>query len=206
MRWSSIRLTTIPREIASVRRLHVRSPLHGCCPATVADCGIRQLEAIQGLRVQTLRDRRAPGPAADPLKLPDSPNSTAGADPFALWKAPGHWLVYSELLSADALESWVSSATLSAPLLVTDATSESALLELTGTRAIDVLLRDCTLDLEGGAVPVRGCAQTQFAQTSVIIHRPTHDAWRMFVERSVALHVWNWIIDSMNALGRSDRL
>jgi heterotetrameric sarcosine oxidase gamma subunit len=65
-------------------------------------------------------------------------------------------------------------------------------------------MRDCTLDLEGQAVPPGACAQTPFAQTTVMIHRPsTSEAWRLFVERYVANHVWDWLIDTAGSTSES---
>jgi heterotetrameric sarcosine oxidase gamma subunit len=158
---------------------------------------IREIQTVAKGRVQVLRARGHSTPAADSRKLPHTPNSACGVDPIALWRAPDDWLVYSTSLEIGAIADWVSTITSEAPLVTTDVSAASIVFELSGAMVIDVLMRDCTLDLEGDAVRPGACAQTVFAQTSVLLHRPTEDrAWRLFVERSVAQHVWEWLLDS----------
>lgn len=178
--------------------LQLRSPLPRSGRAFAAHgFRLRELEAVTKIRVQALRSRGMTAPAASPSQLPGVPNTALGTDPIALWRAPDDWLVYSQTLPADVLSKWVGAVSSEAPLVVTDVSSASVVLELSGPRAVDILLRDCTLDLEGAAVPPGACAQTSFAQTGVLIHRPAEgDTWRLFVERSVAVHVWEWIIDT----------
>jgi heterotetrameric sarcosine oxidase gamma subunit len=129
-----------------------------------------------------------------PRQFPTSPNTSLGTEPIVLWKAPGDWLAYSQNLDAAALSNSMRQLSAGAPCVITDVSAASIVLELRGARVLDVLMRDCTLDLEGGAIQPGDCAQTAFAQVSVMIHRPVDvDAWRLFVERSVAVHVWDWI-------------
>lgn len=161
---------------------------------------LREIEAVTKLRVQVLRPRGMLTAAVYPSQLPEQPNTAVGVDPIALWKAPDDWLVYSQSLSSEALSDWAERIRSEAPLVITDVSSASVLLELSGPRALDVLMRDCTLDLEGDAIAPGACAQTLFAQTTVMIHRPVStETWRLFVERSVAMHVWEWLLDTAGA-------
>jgi len=122
------------------------------------------------------------------------PNTALGDDPVVLWKAPDDWLVYSETLSGPQLCEVLSRVSASAPLIVTDVSSASVVLELHGPRAIDILMRDCTLDLEGGAIGPGTCCQTALAQVNVMLHRSRDgNAWLLFIECSVASHVWDWL-------------
>jgi sarcosine oxidase, subunit gamma len=162
---------------------------------------LREITGISKVRVQALRGdppTAAAAAAADGTRLlPAIPNTALGDDPCVLWRAPGDWLACSQTLSAAQLGSLLLAAQGSAALLVTDVSSASVVLELAGPRVLEVLARDCTLDLEGDAVPVAGCAQTVIAQVGVLIHRPPgREGWRLMVERSVAVHLWNWLTDS----------
>lgn len=178
--------------------LQRRSPLRDDARIfSAAGFQIRELEPVTKLRVQVLRPRGTLSAAVDPKHLPERPNTTLGNDPITLWKAPDDWLVYSQNLTPEALSDWVGSIESESPVVVTDVSSASVVLELSGPRTLDVLMRDCTLDLEGDAIAPGACAQTQFAQTTVTIHRPVSaETWRLFVERSVAIHVWEWLLDS----------
>jgi heterotetrameric sarcosine oxidase gamma subunit len=158
---------------------------------------LREMPGVTKVRAQALRGH--PGAAAgDPSRLlPAIPNTTLGDDPCVLWQAPGDWLACSQTLCAAQLGTMLLAARGAAPLVVTDVSSASVVLELTGARVLEVLARDCTLDLEGDAIPVAGCAQTVIAQVDVLIHRPPdREAWRLLVERSVAGHLWEWLTDS----------
>ncbi|MEP7248140.1 MAG: sarcosine oxidase subunit gamma family protein [Gammaproteobacteria bacterium] len=184
-----------------------QSPLpRGSRDYRAAAFDLRELEAVAKVRVQVLRSRGLSVPAVSSMSLPGAPNTASGVDPVALWKAPDDWLVYSQTLTAGALSDWVAAVTSESPLVVTDVSSASAVFELRGPRAIDVLLRDCSLDLEGDAIRPDACAQTLFAQTSVLIHRPAEPhTWRLFVERSVALHVWEWLVDTAGPAREASR-
>jgi len=163
---------------------------------TAPDLQLRELERVSKLRVQALRSTEACAAQADPKYLPESPNTACGTDPFALWIAPDDWLVYSLTDTVTALGDAMALVESRLPLVTTDVTSASVVLELSGPRSIDVLMRDCTLDLDGEAIRMNCCARTLFAQTTVLIHRPEAFTWRLFVERSVARHVWDWLVDT----------
>jgi heterotetrameric sarcosine oxidase gamma subunit len=163
----------------------------------IPECLLRAVDAVTIVRVQALRARHQQ-PVTDAPELPVIPNSARGSDPVALWRGPDDWLVYSLSHPAGPLLDWIDALPTDTPLVVTDVSSASVLLELRGPAAVPILMRDCTLDLEGNAVPPGGCAHTAFAQTSVTIHRPHEpDTWRLLVERSVALDVWDWLVDTM---------
>jgi sarcosine oxidase subunit gamma len=184
-----------------------RSPLTGitsvAASAAAAGFELREIPQVAKVRVQALRGRRAAGPTGDPRCLPQVANTAVGADPWVLWRGPDDWLGYSLTQSARELAALLLAARTEVPLLVTDVTSASVMLELTGPRVLDVLARDCGLDLEGDAVPVGGCAQTLMAHVSVLLHRPAvGSGWRLLVERSVSQHLWDWLTDTAGCAAR----
>jgi heterotetrameric sarcosine oxidase gamma subunit len=183
--------------MSELRRL---TALNGNLPYAADGFELRELGAVTKVRIQTLRHRGLSTSAADSRKLPAVPNTVLGSDPFVLWKAPDDWLVYSLSQPPAAVFQWAAEVASEAPLVATDVSCSSTLLELSGPKVVDILLRDCTLDLEGNAIPPSACAQTQFANTVVLIHRLSQPSvWRLFVERSVAANVWEWIVDSAGA-------
>jgi heterotetrameric sarcosine oxidase gamma subunit len=158
-----------------------------------------ELPRVAKARVQALRSRGVNTPCSDPHHLPTSPNTAVGDDPFVLWKAPDDWLAYSQTLSGTQLCDILGGIPASAPLIVTDVSSASVVIQLSGARVFEVLMRDCTLDLEGGALSPGNCVQTAFAQVNVVLHRPRNGkTWRLFVERSVAPHVWAWLSNGID--------
>jgi len=152
---------------------------------------LRELTPVPKIRIQALRGRTA-GPQES---LPATPNTVSGTDPVFLWRAPADWLAYSALMPLATLVAAVGKA---APdCVLTDMSSGLVLLELAGPKSVDILMRDCTLDLDGGEVSVGRCAHTVLAQVNVTLHCcGPEPAWRVFVERSVCLHLWDWLVDS----------
>lgn len=179
-------------DAASVRRFD------GCELVELPNVAKLRLQAHRG-ELDALADRAG-------AALPFVPNTAAGAGPWLLWRAPGDWLVYALTDPTDpaetALRSLVDGRLAGLGLLSIDVSAGLALFELRGPRALEVLLRDCTLDLEGDAVPPGGCAQTPIAQLLVLIHRPegSDERWRLFVDRTAARHFWRWLVDSAELL------
>jgi len=160
-------------------------------------CEVRELPFVAKLRLQAMRGDDAPLPAGARALLPETPNTGRGDDPAVLWRAPGDWLALSLTLSAEELERSIAERLAGAAILIADVSSTSAVLELRGERALEILARDCTLDLEGSAIPPGDCAQTVIAQLSVLLHRPAAgDSWRLFVDRTAARHLRDWLVDS----------
>jgi heterotetrameric sarcosine oxidase gamma subunit len=181
------------------------APVGGAAPARWAGPGVALVERpfAAKLRLQApLADLPALAAAAG-AALPSAPNSVAGDDPWLLWRGPGDWLAYSLARPAAEFERALR-ALLPVPgaaaLYATDLTSGLALVEVAGPLAIELLLRDCGLDLEGGAVPPGGCATGALAQLTVTLHRPSAESWRLFVDRSAARHLWEWLVDSAGLL------
>lgn len=178
------------------------SPLGGTEAARYRASGLELVEHpfVAQLRLQTLgvdRDRIREIAALAGGLLPEAPNRALGDDPWVLWRGPGDWLAYSLTRSFESLARAFGEPLAGLPLYSTDVSSMYALVELSGERAVDVLMRDLTLDLEGGAIPPGACAQTLFAQVSVLVHRPEPgDRWRLWVDRSAARHLWDWLVDS----------
>ncbi len=181
--------------------LAIVSPLGGRtqdAPASHRAAGfeLRELRAVAAVRLQTLRGDAERVATAAANVLPASPNGVAGDDPWVLWRAPGDWLAYSLTLPEEQIESTLRQRLSDVPLLFAGVSAASVVFELGGARAVDVLLRDCTLDLEGDAVPIGACAHTALAQLSVTLHQPAAGLWRLWADRSAARYLWDWLVDT----------
>jgi sarcosine oxidase subunit gamma len=175
------------------------NPLGGEHPFvfTLPGCELRELPLVAKLRVQAMRGEPAAVIAEARSFLGETPNRSQGDDPCILWRAPGDWLAVSSTHSAEELARALGERLAGAPVVLADVSSTSAVLELRGEQALEVMARDCTLDLEGNAVPPGGCAQTTIAQLSVLIHRPgAGDRWRLYVDRTAARHLRDFLVDS----------
>jgi heterotetrameric sarcosine oxidase gamma subunit len=170
--------------------------LHGCAAirgtpgTTCADVEVVALQRAAKVRIQARAVEERTG-------LPLEPNTATGTGPWALWRAPGDWLAYDTERSPAELVRWAAERA-PAAAWVTDTSSSSTIIELRGSSVPTLLMRDCPIDLEGGSLPPGGCLQTVVAATAVMMHRqPDGTTWRLFVERSAARHVWDWLEDSV---------
>jgi heterotetrameric sarcosine oxidase gamma subunit len=162
----------------------------------VGDAELRRITHAAILRVQALRSRGNHAPCADAGRLPFEPNSSIGNDPVILWQAPDDWLAYSTLLSVERIQRHIDGVSATVPLFITDISSASIIISLSGSGAAELLMHDCTLDLEGNAIKPGHCARTTIAQTAVMIHRPLGtNSYRLIVERSLAGYVWDVLCD-----------
>ena len=175
------------------------NPLGGEHPFAfnLAGCELRELPLVAKLRLQAMRGESAALAAEVRSFLGEMPNRSQGDDPCILWRAPDDWLAVSSTRSAEELTRFLGERLAGAPVVLADVSSTSAVLELRGEQALEVLARDCTLDLEGSAVPPGACAQTMIAQLTVLIHRPgSGDCWHLYVDRTAARHLRDFLVDS----------
>lgn len=129
------------------------------------------------------------------LKLPQTPGkSAASADCVALWLGPDQWLISVSSADPASLLQALGGAATSA----VDVSDLRAVFELAGPHAADVLRKGCAIDLHPRVFVAGDCAVTSLARVRVAL-RQTDDrpAYRIFVERSYASYLWDWLIDAM---------
>ena len=161
---------------------------------------LRELPGGSKVQIQALPSP-GPGTAFDQNVLPSRPNTSAGDDPCVLWRSPDHWLAYSSNYSAAVLQSMIARRSSANALLFTDLSAALTLLELTGAGVAHVLMRDCTLDLEGEALDAGRCAHTLMAHVDVTLRQTSRAlAYHLFVERSVSQYLRDWLADSAELL------
>lgn len=161
-----------------------------------AGCEIHELRVTAEARVQRRRGIGGIGDAAVPAILPTAPNTATGSDPWLLWRGPGDWHAYSLTLDDGALRAWLEERLGGRGALLAATSGATVAFELVGPAAVEVLLRDCGLDLEGDAVPVGACATTALAQLTVVLHHTGGDRWRLWGDRSAARYLWAWLVDT----------
>lgn len=138
-----------------------------------------------------------PAMSAAPAPLVDwtlKPNHTSGTDPIRYWLGPTEQLIVSNTMASRMLLEKIRQWTTPGVEFLTDVSSAIAVLRVRGPRASALLATDCTLDLEGADLAFGRCAQTTFAQSSVLIHRLAgFDGWDLYVERPALQFVHHWL-------------
>lgn len=123
--------------------------------------------------------------------------ATSGTGGVILWLGPDEWLIEvtaaAESELATSLEGTLSDLH-SAVVVVGDA---HITLSLSGPKAVDVLAKGMTLDLDPSRFPAGCCARSLLAKAPVLLHRPGVDlVYEVTVARSYADYVSHWLRDA----------
>ncbi len=151
-----------------------------------------ELRAIDGLSLTILRGGGAEFHVAVSgvlgLDLPETPNSVAGQ---ALWLGPDEWLVVSDADPAGALEEALEGQ----HCAIVDVSEARAVLELSGSGAMEILASGCRLDLD--TLRPGSCAQTALARAHALLEPREDSVWRLYVGRSYAAYARAWLEDAI---------
>ena len=130
--------------------------------------------------------------------LPSKANTaTSGASGVILWLGPDEWLIEvaaaAESEFAMSLENTLSDLH-AAVVVVGDA---HITLSLSGPKAVEVLAKGMTLDLDPDHFPAGCCARSLLAKVPVLLHRPGADVlFEITAARSFADYVSLWLRDA----------
>ena len=174
-----------------------RSPLDGRLPWALADGAVALAElsfAEQiGLRLGP------PVPAyLGGIPLPLQANRVAAMRTLrTLWLGPDEWLVTAPAGATPDVMGRLVRALGGRHAAVSDLSASRAIIEITGPRARTLLEKGCGLDLHPRAFAAGHCARTLFARLPVIIDQlSAAPLYRLFVERSAARWLCDWLIDA----------
>ena len=129
------------------------------------------------------------------LSLPLTPGkSVTSAERVALWFGPDQWLIVAPPADAALLVQALDGVAASA----VDVSDLRAAFELAGPHAEDVLRKGCAMDLHPRVFTVNDSALTSLARVRVALRQSDdRPAYQLFVERSYAPYLWDWLVDAM---------
>ena len=184
--------------------LLARTALGGATAAELRTRGGAAIVLLRELPESTMLDVRldpadvamlAAVQKATGLDLPQTPGKfSAHAERSALWFGPDQWLIVAPAGEAGALTRTLDAVAGSA----VDVSDLRAEFELAGPLAADVLRKGCGIDLHPRVFGPGSCALTSLARVRVAMRQTDErPGYRLLVERSVALYLWDWLIDAM---------
>jgi sarcosine oxidase, subunit gamma len=146
------------------------------------------------------------------LHLPLPLNSDRRDAAAILWLAPREWLLELPAAQTPALRAALEDSfeqaraqsrteTSSAGLCaVSDVSDAFAGFDVSGPRAVDVLMSSCSLDLRPQSFPAGHCARTAVADVPGILWKVSDSVdsgvYRCWVERGFAAHLASWLAES----------
>ena len=177
------------------------SPLDGVLPWALPAGAANPAVSLSELRFarQIGLRLRPPAPAyLGGVPLPLQPNRVAVMRAVrALWLGPDEWLITAPEDAVPDLLSWITRAGASHRAEVTDLSASRIVVEIAGSQARALLEKGCGLDLHPRVFSAGRCAQTLFAKLPVIIDQiSTAPSYRLFVRRSAARWLVDWLIDA----------
>lgn len=130
------------------------------------------------------------------LELPAPQEASARGDYALLWLAPTEWLLQVPAKETDSLQAALDRRLATSLAAVTDMSDAFACCEVSGARAAETLMSGCSLDLRTDAFSAGRVARTALADIPAIIWTPVGPhQFRCLIDRSLAGHLWNWLVD-----------
>ena len=129
------------------------------------------------------------------ITLPTSPNTTTNNDKItALWLSQKEWLiVVNPSIDTEEVKS-LQNEIRDTHALAIDVSDRWTTISVSGNKAIDVLSKGASIDLDNSVFGVGACAQTTLWTVNVIMYRidekPTFD---LFVDSTLAIFLWQWL-------------
>lgn len=131
------------------------------------------------------------------IELPRDPNTVAlGATYIALWLGPDEWLLQSTGPREATLERTLRPILAGQFAAIADVSSGSIVVEVTGTRARDVLQKGCPLDLHPRVFGVGHCAQSHFFKAAIVLRPLGTDTFEVIFRRSYADYAVGMLMDA----------
>ena len=116
------------------------------------------------------------------------------------WMSPDEWLI----VVPAGLEFEAEAALrreLSGHFAVMNATGAQTVLELTGPKVRELLMKCTPYDVHPRAFPVGKGVSSVFAKSSAVIRRAGEDRWELVIRRSFADYLYSWILDAAEEFG-----
>ncbi|MFP4137827.1 MAG: sarcosine oxidase subunit gamma [Halomonas sp.] len=131
--------------------------------------------------------------------LPARPNTLSqddGGERSIQWLSPDEWLVIVPGGEEFELEKRLREALGDAHTAIVNVSGGQTLLELSGEKARELLMKSTPYDVHPDAFPVGKGVTTVFAKANLILRRPTEERWELVLRRSFADYLYRWILDA----------
>ena len=175
-----------------------------CAPAIPATPGLRLLPPAARFILRA--DGRALGIAGTALGIDSAPGAcraSQGGTRAALWLGPDEYLLLAPQAEAPGLASTLEEALQGEPHSLVDVSQRQAALEISGSRAADILNSGCPLDLDSAAFPIGMCTRTVFAKAEIVLWRTAGDTFRLEVWCSFTDYVARYLGEVVREYGDS---
>lgn len=135
------------------------------------------------------------------LELPSALKVVYNGDTSLQWLGPDEWLLIVPSGEELAAEQKLREALSGLHIAVVNVSGGQTLLELTGAKVRDVLMKSTSYDVHPDNFPVGKAIGTVFAKSQLVIRRADENTWELLIRRSFADYWWLWLQDASAEFG-----
>ena len=135
------------------------------------------------------------------LELPSALTVVSAGDTSLQWLAPDEWLLIVPSGSEFAVEQKLREALDGQHISIVNVSGGQTLLELTGPKVREVLMKSTSYDVHPSNFPVGKAVGTHFAKSQLVIRHIAEDTWELLIRRSFSDYLWLWLQDASAEYG-----
>ena len=137
------------------------------------------------------------------LELPVALSLVAKEDTSLQWMGPDEWLLIVPGGQEFAVEHALRAALAGLHISVVNVSGGQQLLELSGPKVREVLMKSTSYDVHPDNFPVGKAVGTVFAKSQLVIRHTAEDTWELLIRRSFSDYWWLWLQDASAEYGLS---
>ena len=137
------------------------------------------------------------------LELPVALSLVAKGDSSLQWMGPDEWLLIVPGGQEFAAEQALRAALAGLHISVVNVSGGQQLLELSGPKVREVLMKSTSYDVHPDNFPVGKAVGTVFAKSQLVIRHTAEDTWELLIRRSFSDYWWLWLQDAAAEYGLS---
>ena len=135
------------------------------------------------------------------LELPVALSLVAKEDTSLQWMGPDEWLLIVPGGQEFAVEHALRAALTGLHISVVNVSGGQQLLELSGPKVREVLMKSTSYDVHPDNFPVGKAVGTVFAKSQLVIRHTAEDTWELLIRRSFSDYWWLWLQDAAAEYG-----
>ncbi|TBU87538.1 sarcosine oxidase subunit gamma [Phytopseudomonas dryadis] len=135
------------------------------------------------------------------LELPVALGLVAKGERSLQWMGPDEFLLIVPGGEELATEQALREALAGQHIQVVNVSGGQTLLELSGPRVREVLMKSTPYDVHPSQFPVGKAIGSSFAKTQLYIRHTGEDTWELLVRRSFSDYIWAWLQDASGEYG-----
>ncbi|UVJ41749.1 sarcosine oxidase subunit gamma family protein [Pseudomonas sp. LS1212] len=135
------------------------------------------------------------------LELPVALTVVANDEMSLQWMGPDEWLLIVPGGQEVAVENKLRKALAGQHIAVINVSGGQTLLELSGPKVREVLMKSTSYDVHPNNFPVGKAVGTVFAKSQLVIRRTGDETWELLIRRSFSDYWWLWLQDAAAEFG-----